>query len=120
MIEEHGWPGGISVPDLILPEQYFADRKGNQQNPYRRLMLEVLMQAIHDYQGKSREAYQRDAAIWIRAVDAPGPFGFDNLCHYLDLDPGSVRRALWRGEVAIPRVMTTLHMPAIRPARVRR
>ena len=114
MIEESGWPGDISVPDLMLPVQFFAMRRTTQSDPERRLMLEVLKLGIQDYQSTKASARaireRLDALQWIRAIDAPGPFGFDNLCMYLDLDPGEVRKALRCHDVHIPRTPTMLQV----------
>jgi hypothetical protein len=114
MIEESGWPGDISVPDLMLPVQFFAMRRTTQSDPERRLMLEVLKQGIEDFQNTRPTTrairLHLEAVKWIQAVDQPGPFGFDNLCAFLDLDAGEVRRALRCHDVHIPRTPTTLQV----------
>ena len=89
-----------SVPDTLLPEQYF-DRLAPRacDTPEKRLMFAVLLDAVIQLQRRNSTA-ATDAEIWIRGEDDrdDAPFSFRNVCEALALDPSYLARGLlaWR------------------------
>jgi hypothetical protein len=100
----------LSVPDAIVPEQYF-DRLAARASdiPERRLMFAVLLDAVIQL----RRRHSPDAAEaerWIRGEeDEDSPFSFRNVCEALGIDPSYLARGLlaWRAHHAD----TTVRVP---------
>jgi hypothetical protein len=88
-LDHHGGGDVQSAPPL----------GGRGGEPERRLMLAVLIDAIHGYQ-RGREGRRvgapgrawRAERSWLRSEDRSSPFSFTNICDALGLDPGYVRR----------------------------
>ena len=89
----------VSVPDVMLPEQYF-DRLASRtsDSPERRLLFAVLLDAIIQLQRRNTSG-SAEAERWIRNdADSDSPFAFRNVCEALGIDPGYLQRGLlsWR------------------------
>ena len=89
-----------SVPDCILPEQYFDGLALRAADvPEKRLMFAVLLDAVIQLRRRNT-ARSAEAERWIRGEDddADSPFSFVNVCETLGIDPGYLARGLlaWR------------------------
>jgi len=89
-----------SVPDTLLPEQYF-DRLAPRgcDTPEKRLMFAVLLEAVIQLQRRNSIS-ATEAEIWIRGEEGEdAPFSFRNVCEAIGLDPSYLARGLlaWRG-----------------------
>jgi len=89
----------VSVPDVMLPEQYF-DRLASRtsDSPERRLLFAVLLDAIIQLQRRNTSG-SAEAERWIRNdADSDSPFAFRNVCEALGIEPGYLQRGLlsWR------------------------
>ena len=89
----------VSVPDALLPEQYF-DRLAarTSDTPERRLLFAVLLDAVIQLQRRNT-AGSAEAERWIRnETDTDSPFSFRNVCEALGIEPGYLARGLlsWR------------------------
>jgi hypothetical protein len=89
----------VSVPDVMLPEQYF-DRLASRtlDSPERRLLFAVLLDAIIQLQRRNTSG-SAEAERWIRNdIDSDSPFAFRNVCEALGIEPGYLQRGLlsWR------------------------
>jgi hypothetical protein len=89
----------VSVPDAILPDQYF-DRLAARASdvPEKRLMFAVLLDAVIQLQRRNT-AGSAEAERWIRGEDdEESPFSFHNVCEALGIEPGYLARGLlsWR------------------------
>ena len=89
----------VSVPDVMLPEQYF-DRLASRtsDSPERRLLFAVLLDAIIQLQRRNTSG-SAEAERWIRNdTDSDSPFAFRNVCEALGIEPGYLQRGLlsWR------------------------
>ena len=89
----------VSVPDVMLPEQYF-DRLASRtsDSPERRLLFAVLLDAIIQLQRRNTSG-SAEAERWIRNdADSDSPFAFRNVCEALGIEPGYLKRGLlsWR------------------------
>ncbi|MEB2283687.1 MAG: hypothetical protein B6D46_15575 [Polyangiaceae bacterium UTPRO1] len=89
----------VSVPDVLLPEQYF-DRLAvrSSDTPERRLLFAVLLDAVIQLQRRNTST-AAEAERWIRNESRPElPFSFRNVCEALGVEPGYLRRGLlaWR------------------------
>jgi hypothetical protein len=94
-----------SVPDALLPEQYF-DRLSAcaSDTPERRLMFAVLLDAVIHLQRRNTTA-AAEAERWIRNATAEDfPFSFRSVCEALGINPGYLRRGLlaWRNQSTEP------------------
>ena len=102
-----------SVPDCILPEQYFDGLALRASDvPEKRLMFAVLLDAVIQLRRRNT-ARSAEAERWIRSEDEGegAPFSFVNLCETLGIDPSYLARGLlaWSRE---PR-----GLPAVIPVR---
>ena len=71
-----------------------VSRISGNEDSIRRLFAELMLQAVTDAKrGKGRDA--DDARRWLND-DREDVFSFRSACSVLDLDPGRVRKALWR------------------------
>ena len=89
----------VSVPDALLPEQYF-DRLATRTSdtPERRLLFAVLLDAVIQLQRRNTSG-SAEAERWIRnETDTDSPFSFRNVCEALGIEPGYLARGLlsWR------------------------
>ena len=89
----------VSVPDVMLPEQYF-DRLASHtsDSPERRLLFAVLLDAVIRLQRRNTSG-SAEAERWIRNdADSDSPFAFRNVCEALGIEPGYLKRGLlsWR------------------------
>lgn len=99
---EHDTVPDASVPDSILPEQFF-DRMALRTSdvPEKRLMFAVLLDAIIQLRNRNTNR-AAEAERWIRGEDedeeTDAPFSFCNVCEALGINPGYLRRGLlaWR------------------------
>lgn len=89
----------VSVPDALLPEQYF-DRLAarTSDTPERRLLFAVLLDAVIQLQRRNTSG-SSEAERWIRnEAESDSPFAFRNVCEALGIEPGYLARGLlsWR------------------------
>ena len=99
-LEESG--SGLE-PETILPSQYF-DRVHIDASlqPEKRLMLAVLEDAVGTFQKYATASTRRgqrlfaEAEEWFASDAMDWPFGFENICQALGLEPEFLRRGLWR------------------------
>lgn len=99
---QSNWP---LEPESVVPAQYFAgQRKPNE--PLRRLMLAVLLDAVRSYQvnfgaarGERRLAFA-EADWWLFHARDKGPFSLESVCGVLGIDPTIVRRTVsaWQSQ----------------------
>ncbi|MEO6029501.1 MAG: hypothetical protein ABIR79_21770 [Candidatus Binatia bacterium] len=87
-------PVDVSVPDVILPDQYFAGESlGLPDSPEKRLMFAVLLDAIT--QLRQRDSTRAiEAEFWIRDEKDDGVFSFANVCGVLGFEPTSLAAGL--------------------------
>jgi hypothetical protein len=94
-----------SVPEALLPDQYFDRVAGcAREMPEKRLMAAVLLDALVHLQrdGSSGAAEVR---AWIAGSGRGSPFSFANVCEALGLDPSYLARGLMdRPRIAARRV----------------
>jgi len=91
-------PGGLFMPDLILPEQ--LEHRIRELTPEKRLCLAVLADCVHRLRKAVRQPHslktgriiQRELR-WLSSR-ADRPYSFEAICAVLDLDSDAVRRAL--------------------------
>ena len=96
----HYPPGGLFMPDLILPDQLL--HRGLPLTPEKRLCIAVFTDCLHRLHQamehprtrKSRIAANRELD-WIRDR-RDTPYSFESLCAILDLDASAIRRVLER------------------------
>lgn len=84
----------VSVPDVVLPDQYFSSEGfGLPDSPEKRLMFAVLLDAIG--QLRRRESTRAiEAEHWIRDAQDEGVFSFANVCGVLGFEPQSLANGL--------------------------
>lgn len=101
---------GMAEPTLfedqnIVPAQFFHRRRDDiRMDPFRRLALAVLVDAVHVFQTNfgavrpSRRCEFNEAREWLLGPRGQGPFAFENVCFLLDVDPSRLRiwLALWQ------------------------
>lgn len=87
-------PLDVSVPDVVLPDQFFAGGTfGLPDSPEKRLMFAVLLDAISQLrQRQSTRAIE--AEQWIRDEEDEGVFSFANVCGVLGFEPRSLANGL--------------------------
>ena len=95
--------GGFLEPHIVLPEQFYSATDSKVSGELR-LMLAILVDALHCYQkyawaqdSSGRQQFN-NAANWIRCRDRDWYFSFTNICEILGFDPAYLRRGLknWR------------------------
>lgn len=91
----------------LLPEQHAElSRRSEPVQPERRLMLAVLSDAIVLFQTGGSQMTERrdleDAHRWILSDDRSWVFSFVNVCDTLGIAFQPLRRALLRGQHALP------------------
>ena len=89
--------------ESILPAQFFPRRRDvARMDPFRRLALAVLVDAVHVFQTNfdasrpSRRREFNEAREWLLSPTGRGPFAFANVCFLLDIDPSRLRAWLGR------------------------
>jgi hypothetical protein len=87
-------PLDVSVPDVVLPDQFFAGGMlGLPDSPEKRLMFAVLLDAIS--QLRQRQSTRGiEAEQWIRDEADEGVFSFANVCGVLGFEPRSLAGGL--------------------------
>ncbi len=91
------------APDQMLPVQ-FAEllQRASERTPELRLMAAVLEDAIRTFcrcagsRGVRNQRLFRETAEWFDSSDASWPFGFENICDALGLEPDWIRGLLRR------------------------
>jgi len=90
------------IGDDSLMTQQYADtfRRSEHLDPEKALVAAILNDAIQEYRkysgGQDRNGKKRfrEAEEWIMHDGNDWIFSFDNVCHFLGLDPDYVRRGL--------------------------
>ena len=89
-----------SLPDVVLPSQFFESPGAQNFSSEQRLMLAVLTDAINimgDLRGSPRH-FSRDsfdeASGWIFGRGLQGPMSFDHVCEALGVNPEALRTKL--------------------------
>jgi len=94
-----------SVPEALLPDQYFDRVAGScREMPEKRLMAAVLLDALVHLQ---REGSTGAAEVrsWIAGHGARGIFSFSGVCEALGIDPSYLTRGLtMRPRIVVRRV----------------
>jgi hypothetical protein len=86
-------------PHLVLPVQYFSQRRDGVWGGEQRLMAAILEDAITIYSkpppraSKARQIL-RETERWFRSNDRTWTFSFLRICEMLGLEPGAVRQTL--------------------------
>jgi hypothetical protein len=90
-------------PETILPSQYFDHVQLDASlQPEKRLMLAVLEDAVGTFQkcvtapGRRGQRLFAEAEEWFASDATDWPFGFQNVCQALGLEPSYIRAGLWR------------------------
>jgi hypothetical protein len=102
--EASGGTPGLE-PETVLPSQFFDRFQIDASlQPEKRLMLAVLEDAVGTFQKHVTTPTRRgrrllaEAEEWFASSDREWPFGFENICQALDLEPDYIRAGLarWR------------------------
>lgn len=89
-----------SLPDVILPSQFFESSRAQTLSSEQRLMLAVLTDAINiigEYRvspHQLRRAAFHEASAWIFGSGITGPMSFDNVCDALNVNAEALRKKL--------------------------
>ena len=85
-----------SIPDTILPSQFFESVGAQTFSSEKRLMLAVLADAINLLRNSNlrRRNSFNEAWSWVFANRITGALSFDHVCDVLGLDAESLRRRL--------------------------
>ena len=118
-----------SVPDHLLPEQYFARVVTRAADmPEKRLMAAVLLDAVIHMQRRGSTA-ALEAEAWVRGdADCDAFFSFKNICEALGIEPSYLARGLlgWHAdqvlEARASHLVSRRHLgrPQLRMAGLRR
>lgn len=85
-----------SVPEPLLPEQYFDRVSGGARDmPEKRLMAAVLLDALVHLQREGSTG-AAEVRAWIAGYGAGGVFSFASVCEALGIDAGYLARGLAR------------------------
>jgi hypothetical protein len=107
-------PDMASLPDIILPSQYFASVGSAGLSGEQRLVLAMLIDAINvlrSWKGTGTTHMRRDFAEAVLWVNTPGhynPFSFDSVCDALHIDSKLLRARL---HVLTIRSINSAHRP---------
>jgi hypothetical protein len=89
-----------SLPDVILPSQYFELNRAQTFSSEQRLMLAVLTDAIN-VMGEYRVSQNRlkrvsfdEASAWVFGDGLTGPMSFDRVCDALGVNAEALRKRL--------------------------
>ena len=98
--------GGSGLePETILPSQFFDRFQIDASlQPEKRLMLAVLEDAVGTFQkyvtatGRRGQRLFVESEDWFSSEADEWPFGFENICQALSLEPSYIRSGLrrWR------------------------
>src|SRR5216683_78051 len=97
--------GAELAPETVLPSQFFDRFQIDASlQPEKRLMLAVLEDAVGTFQKYVTSSTRRgqrlftEAEEWFAASATDWPFGFENICEALGLEPAYLRTGLarWR------------------------
>ena len=95
--------GEFSQAEAVLPLQFHSNRRGIRSiEPLRRLMVAMLVDAVHVSQTKfeARQPSTRrefaEVRRWIFSDNESGMFSFKSVCEALEVDPGTIRKGLVR------------------------
>ena len=90
-------------PETILPSQFFDHVQIDASlQPEKRLMLAVLEDAVGTFQkyvtatGRRGQRLFAEAEEWFASDATEWPFGFQNVCQALGIEPSYLRAGLWR------------------------
>ena len=88
-----------SVPDTILPSQFFESLGARTFSSEQRLMLAVLTDAINLLGSTSSSNLRKrnsfnEAMSWVFAKRITSPLSFDHVCNALGINAESLRRRL--------------------------
>jgi hypothetical protein len=89
-----------SIPDVLLPTQFFESVGGRSFSSEQRLMLAVLADAINvlqRYRGSPslrKRKSLNEASSWIFDCGIKSPFSFDHVCDGLEIDAKNLRSRL--------------------------
>jgi hypothetical protein len=86
-----------------------ADAGTRVLEPHTRVMVAVLQTVVDDctgsrhrraagYGASADRGRLRDAIAYVASEDRAWPFSFENICDALEMDIGSLRRELQRGQ----------------------
>lgn len=91
----------ISVPDVVLPEQFFSGGDlGTANSPEKRLMFAVLLDAIAQLR-RPDTRLAIEAEEWFRDADDDGVFSFTNVCGALGFEPTMLANGILGNESRI-------------------
>ena len=97
--EDRIW--SLFQPDTLLPEEYLDTyRRKTYLEPEKRLMMAVLVDAVHCFQKYVSAQRPREKALfqeveeWIIDKGSDWFFSFENICESLALDPDYLRKGL--------------------------
>ena len=83
-----------SVPEALLPEQYFDRFAGStHEMPEKRLMAAVLLDALVHLQREGSTG-AAEVRAWIAGAGRGSLFSFETVCESLGLDPEYLARGL--------------------------
>jgi len=85
-----------SIPDVVLPSQFFELAGARNWSGEQRLMLAVLADAVNLI-GQHRDSNRRqrnEARCWVFAKWFDGPMSFERVCDALGLNAEGLRRRL--------------------------
>src|SRR5216683_681707 len=95
--------GAELAPETVLPSQFFDRLQADASlQPEKRLMLAVLEDAVGTFQKYVTSSTRRgqrlftEAEEWFAASATDWPFGFENICEALGLEPAYIRAGLGR------------------------
>ena len=85
-----------SIPDTILPSQFFESVGAQTFSSEKRLMLAVLADAINLLRSSNLRKHKsfNEAWSWVFAKSIASSLSFDHVCDVLGLDAESLRRRL--------------------------
>jgi len=89
-----------SLPDVLLPSQFFELLRAQPFSSEQRLMLAVLADAINVLRehrvsaNRHKRMSFNEASSWVFANGITSPLSFDQVCDALSVDAKSLRRRL--------------------------
>lgn len=87
-------------PDVVGMQQHATVKNRLTDSPEKRLLTELLLDALLEFEAKSArcgsldDAPLREVTSWFFCRDRSWPFSFLNVCEHLNLDPICVRARL--------------------------
>jgi hypothetical protein len=93
----------MSVPEALLPEQYFERLAGSaREMPEKRLMAAVLLDALVHLQ-RAGSAGAAEVRAWMARRTVGDVFSFENVCEALGINAGYLARGLETCPRIVPR-----------------